>query len=267
MTCMTKHLHALDGHDEYIMTCEKKEICEGFGLGFPFGKRDVHAPERYERDVSLSCCDTDFCNFPFLTTSTTSTVRPTTPTPSGCKRDVVFVLDDSGSVGTANFKLQLDFAKAVINQLPVGPYEAQVAMMAFSSHPQVEWYLNSFGTQAEIINAIPKVRYLGGVTRTGDALEAVRNQMFQYAHGDRSSADNVVIVLTDGNSNDKSDTIHEANNLHRVSHDVISIVVGSGVDLNELNAIATDQHHVFDVRRYGDLNTLIPQVLDLVCTA
>ena len=41
----------------------------------------------------------------------------------------------------------------------------------------------------------------------------------------------------------------------------------SGIDVAELNAIATDSHHVFDVRNYSDLPTILPQVMDIVCNA
>ncbi|XP_052258699.1 uncharacterized protein LOC127863320 [Dreissena polymorpha] len=108
-TCVTKHLTALDGHHEYIVSCEQKAVCQGlnFGFGGLIGKRDENEAEseagRYRRDVSVSCCDTDFCNTPYSLTTTTLPPTSSGPFPHGCDRDIVFVLDDSGSVGPGNF--------------------------------------------------------------------------------------------------------------------------------------------------------------------
>jgi hypothetical protein len=49
----------------------------------------------------------------------------------------VFVLDDSGSVGSNNFRHALDFVKSIVNQIEVGPTKAQVGLLAYSTHPQV----------------------------------------------------------------------------------------------------------------------------------
>lgn len=40
---------------------------------------DVEEHDRYRRDVTISCCDTDFCNMPLKTTTTT--LPPTSPGP------------------------------------------------------------------------------------------------------------------------------------------------------------------------------------------
>ncbi|KAL4229591.1 hypothetical protein ACF0H5_012629 [Mactra antiquata] len=257
-TCMTKHLHALDGHDEYIYTCEEKRVCDGFSLGFAFGKRDTEMEEgRDRRDVSLACCDTDFCNTPSLPG----------PFPNGCDRDIVFVLDDSGSVGTTNFKKSLDFVQSVVNEVNVGPNNAQIALLTYSTHAQVGWHLNQYQDKTSILNALSTVRYLGGITHTDEALETVRTQLLTPQNGDRPNNENVVIVLTDGQSNNKINTVQEANKLHTVSHDVISIVIGQGINLNELNAIATDNHHIFDIRSFGDLASILPQLMQVICNA
>lgn len=276
-TCMTKHLKALDGHDEYIMMCEKKEICEGLTLGFAFGKRsqmfdketedDVEEHDRYRRDVTLSCCDTDFCNMPLKTTTTLFPPTSPGPFPYGCNRDIVFVMDDSGSVGSSNFKQALDFVRSIVQEIEVGPTKAQVSLLPYSTHPQAGWYLNRYNNKTDVMNAISKVPYIGGVTHTYEALETVRTQILTLANGDRPTVENVVIVLTDGQSNSHSTTIQEANNLKQVSQDVISIVIGSGINVNELNAIATDRHHVFDLRSYSVLSSILPKLLQVICNA
>ncbi|KAK3609156.1 hypothetical protein CHS0354_002135 [Potamilus streckersoni] len=78
MTCLLKELKASNGHHEYIMMCEKKEVCDGLGFGFPaLGKRDSEISLE-SRDISITCCTTDLCNMPFM-----STTFPTTSTTTG----------------------------------------------------------------------------------------------------------------------------------------------------------------------------------------
>lgn len=93
---------------------------------------------------------------------------------------------------------------------------------------QVAWYLNTYTNKNETMNALTGVRYVGGTTHTDDALELVRTSILTTNRGDRAYAENVVIVLSDGRSVDKTDTLNEANLLHTVSDDVISVVIGSG---------------------------------------
>ena len=56
---------------------------------------------------------------------------------AGCSKDVIFVLDDSGSIGLTNFKHAIDFVRAIVSALDIGPHNSQVGLLVFSSHPQV----------------------------------------------------------------------------------------------------------------------------------
>ncbi|XP_045162870.2 uncharacterized protein LOC123527468 [Mercenaria mercenaria] len=211
--CLTKHLMAPDGHHEYIMTCGSADICQGTSLGFQssvIGKRamadepDNNSHQRYERDILISCCDTDFCNMP--TTATTyiptppASSMPTTPTtyltppgslPNGCNRDIVFVLDSSGSVGSSNFGRVLNFVKDIVRQLNIGPTKAQVAMATFSSQTTVNWYLNRHTSKQDLLTAVGNVSYHSGGTQTSNALKTIREKVFTQAHGDRQLAKNL----------------------------------------------------------------------------
>jgi hypothetical protein len=94
---------------------------------------------------------------------------------------------------------------------------------------QVNWLLNKYSTKPALLHAINNnISYSGSATHTNQALSAVQNYVLVPTHGDRPMAKNVVIVITDGQSNDKVDTIKEAQKLHAISDDVISIAIGSG---------------------------------------
>ena len=65
-----------------------------------------------------------------------------------------------------------------------------------------------------------RYRFRGGLTYTGTALEYVRETILTSYNGDRSWTENVVIVMTDGASSDRADTILEASNLHNAADKV-----------------------------------------------
>ena len=94
---------------------------------------------------------------------------------------------------------------------------------------QIEWYLNTYSTKSQVIYAVQhNVKYASGNTHTAEALQAVRQQILTLNRGDRPGVENAVIVMTDGRSNNPTQTAQEATHLKGVSKDVISIGVGPG---------------------------------------
>ena len=59
---------------------------------------------------------------------------------------------------------------------------------------------------SDMMAAIRELPYRPGRTNTAEALRYVRNNMFNGGAGDRSDVTNVVVILTDGGSNNKEDT-------------------------------------------------------------
>ena len=60
------------------------------------------------------------------------------------------------------------------------------------------------------MQAISAVRYHGSKTNTAAALRYVRETMFTARNGDRANAKNVVLLVTDGSSDNGRETIKEA---------------------------------------------------------
>ena len=92
----------------------------------------------------------------------------------------------------------------------------------------MEWHLNSFSTKAEYLRALHNVRYSTGETYTDKALHFIQTTMLTAQAGDRQGFNDVIVVMTDGRSIDNSATLLEANQLHNISGDVISIGIGLG---------------------------------------
>ena len=79
--------------------------------------------------------------------------------------------------------------------------------------------------------------------------------MFTTANGDRAGIVNVIVVLTDGRSNNYQDTANQAKAARDLGFRIFSVGIGSGIPLGELNEMATDpdSDHVFAVSNFNAL--------------
>lgn len=85
------------------------------------------------------------------------------------------------------------------------------------------------------------------------------------AHGDRDRVANILIVVTDGQSNNKSATLAQAAELHKTNINVFAVGVGSTVDQAELNAIASKSSNVFTVTNFDALDSIQAQLRKTAC--
>ena len=138
---------------------------------------------------------------------------PTTPSPSStppptteCPADVIFVLDESGSIGTTNYDLMKMFLSRLVSRLDIDRGNTRVGLVTFSSDIGTSINLNAHSSVASLQSAISSLSYAGDTTNTAAALEYVRTRMLTSAAGDRSDVPNVVVVLTDGGSGDTEAT-------------------------------------------------------------
>ena len=129
-----------------------------------------------------------------------------------CRVDIVFVLDESGSVTSTNFALMTSFVSDLVAKLDINSGNTRVGLVTYSSVVDDTVYglfhLNKYIMMASSMqNAINNLRYSGGGTNTAGALQYVRTKMLKVDKGDRLDVPNAVVVLTDGWSNDWQKTM------------------------------------------------------------
>ena len=141
--------------------------------------------------------------------------------------DLVFVLDGSGSVGSANFDGIKAFVKDVIAGFTVGADDTRVGLIKYSSTVFTEFSLNSYDNEADVLDAVEQVAYTAGGTNTHLALDELVYNAFTVANGARPRSEGrprVGIVLTDGQSNDAAATLVSAAKTHAA--DITMIAIG-----------------------------------------
>lgn len=183
------------------------------------------------------------------------------------KADIVFVMDSSGSIGSQNFYLQKNFLVKFAEVFKIGPNDVQVSVVSFSSQVVPEFNLNAYHDKDKLVTAIKNIRYIGSSTNTDSAIRYVIDNSFQPGNGARPDVHKLMILLTDGQSNNRQSTILQAQRLHQTDIKAIAIGVGTGFNRQELNAIASDPSLVLTVNNYQSLETLQKDLLHVTSGA
>lgn len=180
--------------------------------------------------------------------------------------DVVFALDGSGSIGAAIFLKYIEFLRAVVTGLNDG---TRVGVLIFSDSWKILFQLNTFDDKQYIINAL-YAYYPGGTTNTAGAIQQVREGMFTAANGDRPDVPNILVLVTDGISNDRNATIGQAILTRNAGISIITVGVGVGdqIDPNELEGIASypTTSNFIPVENENSFMRIVPTLVQALCT-
>ncbi|XP_061183369.1 CD109 antigen-like [Saccostrea echinata] len=167
--------------------------------------------------------------------------------------DIVFVLDSSGSIGSSNFQSILSFVRDMTSSFDFSNGKTKVSVVTFSSRVYEAFPLNAYQSASAIADAVSRVPYYAGGTDTASALRYVENYSFIASKGAAMNSSRIVIVITDGQSNDPAATKIAAEALRSIGVTTYSIGIGSGIGQRELENIASDINHVFRVSNYNAL--------------
>ena len=126
--------------------------------------------------------------------------------PVDCQLDIVFVLDESGSIGSTEFTQMKTFLSKLVGRLDIDSGSTRVGLVTYATTVRTRFNLNAYTTVASVQSAISRLTYSGGSTNTAAALAHVRTSALTSATGDRINVPNVVVLFTDGRSSNTSAT-------------------------------------------------------------
>lgn len=198
-----------------------------------------------------------------------TTPRPRPEGPCSSTGDVIFILDTSGSVGRDNFYRMLNFTWSTVKELEVDSGNYRVGLMTFSDRANREFNLNSYTNKEDLKKAISRTTYIYGRTNTADAFLMARQDMFVQSYGDRPDVPNVIVVITDGESNiNNMRTIPEAMTLKRAGVTIITVAVGYADSSAELFGITSNpvRDNLIRVENFDSLELLKDKLITPLCT-
>ena len=145
-------------------------------------------------------------------------------------RYLLFILDTSGSVGSATFSRMVNNLSVLV---PLFCDNTKVAAITFSSEIYHHFCFNCYNMQ-EAKSAIASIKYRGGLTHTGRTLKCTCEEILTASCGLPSEdeyrncpAPIDVIVITDGHSNGPLDVCEQAKCLHNHPfYDINTFTIG-----------------------------------------
>ena len=127
-----------------------------------------------------------------------------------CIGDVVFVMDSSGSIGSYNWSVSLQFVIDVMKGLNISSKGTHVSVVIYSTTVAACFGLNDYDSVNDIEPVVFNLEYMAGVTNTADGI-MVMHQLLNTEGRGKDKASRIGVVITDGVSNvDAARTIPEA---------------------------------------------------------
>ncbi|XP_070287020.1 sushi, von Willebrand factor type A, EGF and pentraxin domain-containing protein 1 [Myotis yumanensis] len=178
--------------------------------------------------------------------------------------ELVFLVDESSSVGQANFLSELKFVRKLLSDFPVVPTATRVAIVTFSSKnnvvPRVDYISSRRAHQhkcALLSREIPAITYKGGGTYTKGAFQ----QAEQILHHSRENATKVIFLITDGYSNG-GDPRPVAAMLRDFGVEIFTFGIWQG-NIRELNDMASPpkEEHCYLLHSFEEFEALARRAL------
>uniref|UniRef100_A0A671YA19 Collagen alpha-1(XII) chain n=1 Tax=Sparus aurata TaxID=8175 RepID=A0A671YA19_SPAAU len=194
-----------------------------------------------------------------------ATVPPALDVCKGAKADLVFLIDGSWSIGDESFNKVIQFVRSMTGAFEViSPKGMQVSFVQFSDDAKTEFKLNTYHDKGIVISALQTVRYRGGNTKTGVAMKHVYEKVFTSDSGMRRNVPKVLVVVTDGRSQD--DVKKSAEKLQHSGYSVFVVGVAD-VDMTELRLIGSkpSERHVFVVDDYDAFAKIQDNLITFIC--
>lgn len=181
--------------------------------------------------------------------------------------DIVFIVDESGSIGTPNFQLVRTFLHSIVSGLEVSPSKVRVGIVLYNTAAKAQVYLDTFDDKSELLEFIRILPYRGGGTHTGYALKYTLENVFIRQRGSRKykGVEQVAVVITDGESQDNVST--PAAELRRAGVTVYAVGVQNANDAQLIEMASHPPHkHKFIVDSFAKLKSLEQSLQRTLCS-
>ncbi|XP_060768780.1 integrin alpha-X-like isoform X2 [Neoarius graeffei] len=157
----------------------------------------------------------------------------------------------------------INFIKDVIRSF-TNP-RAQVAVAKFSSRASAVFQFENFAADRNADHLMSGITHSKGNTHTPSAIRFVLEEMFQEKVGMRNNSQKLLVVVTDGKSNDQNDNFSSVIALAN-ERGVTRFAIGVGKEYSreELEQIATKPRYVFETPSFSSLSSIVSQLTERI---
>ncbi|XP_069033568.1 collagen alpha-1(XII) chain isoform X2 [Embiotoca jacksoni] len=183
---------------------------------------------------------------------------------AGTVADVVFLVDGSWSVGRPNFKYVRSFISAAAGAFQISGDKTRVGVVQYSDDARTEFHLKDHLTRPALLRAVGSLPYKGGSSMTGAALDSVLRNTFTEAAGSRRGFPKVLVIVTDGKSEDPVESYAKQLRSHGVEIFVLGV---QQADEEEMKLMASAPHrsHVYSVANFDMIKGVQKELITQVC--
>uniref|UniRef100_A0A915CW43 VWFA domain-containing protein n=1 Tax=Ditylenchus dipsaci TaxID=166011 RepID=A0A915CW43_9BILA len=190
------------------ITVEAKEVVsEGTTIALSEDITTIHLlswkkqPDIRQCRIRLPRVWFEYTRIPEITSTSEEPSQETCPEPSAdggnVKGDVLFLLDSSSSVGAEQFQRSVQLIHDTVEHL------SNVSLIQYNREPFLEFTFRRHNCLSNMLSDIANTQFMNGVSNLGRAIEKVMKFAFTKSRGDRPEAENVVVLVTDGRSDDE----------------------------------------------------------------
>ncbi|XP_053551175.1 integrin alpha-L [Bombina bombina] len=205
----------------------------------------------------------------YMFNSSLSVSGQLTPGYQDCQKskvDLCFLYDGSSSAGNPEHKAMKDFMTEAIKNL--SSTSIHFAAVQFSNLQRTEFSFADYQNASRPDELLSKATPLGGSTKTYAAINYTLYNIFTEEKGSRANAKKVLLILTDGETDDKdNNSIEEANR-----RGVIRYIIGLGNNFNGpkakqyLQSFASKPHdsHIKLLEKFQDLKNFFNDLQKII---
>ncbi|XP_059499102.1 integrin alpha-X-like isoform X3 [Stegostoma tigrinum] len=179
--------------------------------------------------------------------------------------DLAFLIDGSGSIVDGDFTVMKNFIIQMLRRFR--HRDVQFAVMQFSDLVKKEFNFEEYELSSRNETLVRRIRQIKGDTYTPTAIKQLVEEIFVEHSGLRTDSKRVMVVITDGKSNDPDTTFSKAIRLAE-DKQILRFAVGVGPDFQnaegrqELEIIASNSTNntVFSIKNFNALKTIQDQL-------
>ncbi len=176
--------------------------------------------------------------------------------------DIYFLLDHSGST-RADFEDVKRFILGFLQLFNIGPNQVRVGVVKVDRDPTLQFSLMEHKNRISLEGAVKKIIQPYGGTETGKALTYVANLFSQAKASRPGKVQEILIVITDKESQDEVSEPAAELRIQGVSVYAIGLRDAKQDELLRMTADATKQ---FYVSNYDALNALKNEIITDICS-
>ncbi|XP_015995740.2 collagen alpha-4(VI) chain isoform X4 [Rousettus aegyptiacus] len=189
--------------------------------------------------------------------------------PTPIPADLVFLIEEFSRVKQSNFQQVVNFLKTTVSSLSTRPDVVRIGLVFYSEEPRIEFSLDTFQNPAEILDHLDKLTYQKrrGRTKTGAALDFLRNEVFIQEKGSRSKqgVQQIAVVITEGFSQDN--VSRQASLLRRAGVTIYAVGTQLASESEDLEKIASypPWKHVIPLESFLQLFVVESKIKNQLC--